>query len=339
MATKTPPLLRTSERNDFKRCIWLWQQSWERGLTPRREPTWAWFGTAIHAGLEARYPTGRKRGKVGDMIDAYLASCNDEVRRIYTKDAPDEEEVHDATELGKEMLLGYVEKFGNDQTWEVIHSEQSFQIDVPSPDGDTLVVYAGTWDLLVWDLHSKEYWLVDHKTRKSFPSNWEFYSINEQAGSYLWVAPEVLKHLGIFKGDEVIEGIIFNCLRKAGKTAKQKAGQVDAQGRVLNNDGSVSKVQPAPRYHREAIHRSIEERVKQAERVQAEALHMQAVRNGSLPAYKTPTEDCIRCKMFEYCAIDEWSQEEGEAYARQMLVNRDPYRSHREEMDQGGVAV
>ena len=65
------PLVRTSERNDFKRCPWLWYQSWVVGLTTRRNPTWAWFGTAIHAGLEARYKKGNKRGSVKKMLEAF----------------------------------------------------------------------------------------------------------------------------------------------------------------------------------------------------------------------------------------------------------------------------
>ena len=59
-----PPLIRTSERKDFKRYPWYWREHWVKGLSSRRVPTWSWFGTAIHKGLEARYPEGAVRGSV-----------------------------------------------------------------------------------------------------------------------------------------------------------------------------------------------------------------------------------------------------------------------------------
>jgi hypothetical protein len=335
------PLLRTSERNDFKRCPWLWQETWLKGLSTKRVPTWSWFGTAIHRGLEVWYQPGTKRGKLGDVLDAFEESVGAETGKVYTQGGElDDVEVEDGRELGREMLKGYVDHYGKDSEWEVIHPEQSFQIDVPHPtkEGKTIVVYAGTWDLLARNRRTKEFWLWDHKTRKQFMQNWEFYNINDQAGSYLWVAPEILRHLGIFGKKDKIEGLVFNLLRK--KMPDPRPFRVEAGRRIyLNQNGSDSKMQPAPLFHREIIERYQVERVAQAKRVQQEALWMKDIRQGKREAFKTPTEDCVRCSLFDYCSLDEYSKEEAAEFARFNLIWRDKYADHREAMERGGVVL
>lgn len=367
------PLLRTSERNDFKRCPFLWQQTWQRGLRSRREPTWAWFGTAIHRGLEARYPVGNKRGSKADMHDAFDEALNQQERRIYTEGADvDPEAIVDGRTLGHAMLTGYVEEYGKDSHWQVLHTEQPFQIEVPHPTNPNspLVIYAGTWDLAVWDKVEKVFKIVDHKTRKQFPKVWAFYGINDQAGSYLWVAKEVLVHKGILKKNDVIEGLVFNALRKAmpdtrpvnaqgqatnkptkqhyldalGYTAAPRGMTVDvlaqqAEERDIKVLGDPSVQQPTPRYHREEVAADDRKRVAQARKVQAEALAMAEYREGRLPIYKTPMEECVRCPIFEYCELHDVDLEAAEEFAQATMVVRDPYRDHREDMQRGGVKL
>jgi hypothetical protein len=370
-----PPLLRTSERSDFKRCSWRWSKTWDQGLRSRRVPVWAWFGTAIHAALEAYYRPGVKRANMIKVLDAFYSSCEKEVGRIWQQaeegDFDHEEfaaEVVDAKVLGEAMLRGYVDHYQGDPQWEVINTEQTFQIDVPDPvTGEVNVVYAGTWDALMRHRSTKDYWLWDHKTRASFPSgSWDFYNINDQAGSYLWVAPEVLKHLGVFKKDDVIEGLVFNALRKhmpderpinaqgkrtnkplkahymaaieafdgkplIGKFTLDDLADI-AKHRGITVHGEVSKSQPADLFHREEIFRYPQERVTQAQRVQNEAMHMRMMREGTLPLLKVPTEDCVRCPVFDICEIDEYDPEAARSMESTMYRKTDPYRDHREAM-------
>lgn len=379
-----PRLLRTSERGDFRRCPWLWDKVWNKGYRNRRSPVWAWFGTAVHAGLEAYYPVGRKRGTVQEAVDAFYESVGEQSGNIYTEDdGPMTEEalveIVDAKQLGEAMIRGYIEHYGGDTEWEVIHTEQPFQINVPDPvTGSPLVVYAGTWDVLMRNRFTKEFWLWDHKTRKSFPQQdkWTFYTINDQAGSYLWVAPEVLKFLGVFKPTDVIQGLVFNALRKhlpddrpqddqgryTNKPTKEhywnaliEAGHTPAQAKTkykledlvdaarrrgVRVVGEVSKRQPPPLFHREIVYRTSEERVTQAKRVQAEAVVMSKMASGELPMWKYPTEDCPRCPMFDYCEMDEQDPESAEAFAQGAFKTIDPYRDHREVMQlKGGVEL
>jgi len=352
--------------------MFFWYHHWHRGLTSPRVPTWSWFGTAIHRALEVRYPVGTKRGALPDVLEAFEVACGDEHGRIWEKGGDlDDEEVHDSMDLGKAMLTGYVKHYGDDSRWQVIHTEQPFQIDVRDPrTGRLIAVYCGTWDLFVWDRVDKVYRLVDHKTRKQFKTDWSFYDLNDQGGSYLWVAPQVLQHLGLLGPKDHIDGIVFNMLRKAMPqptaedgirynlpkkkhylealrgTAPALTGRETitilaeyARQAGIDVKGDARAVQPAPLFRRYTTHRGLEQRVNQGRKVLAEATHMDLVRRGRLPILKHPTEDCVRCPLFEFCQLDELDPEEAEGYAASMLVKRDMYADHREAMQQGGLEV
>lgn len=367
------PLIRTSERGDFKSCQFYWYHHWQRGLTGRSVPTWAWFGTAVHRALEVRYPNGLKRAGLADVLDAFDEAAEDETGRVWEKGGElDDEEVHDAKLLGREMLKGYVKHYGLDQRWHVLHTEQPFQIDVRHPEtGRLIAVYCGTWDLFVWDTVDKVYRLVDHKTRAQFKQDWTFFDLNDQGGSYLWVAPEVLRHMGLLGKNDYIDGIVFNMLRKAmpqptaedgirynlpkrkhyeqalagvpGLVVPQKITlpklEALAKEHALVVRGDARASQPSPLFARYQTNRGIEQRVNQGRKVVAEARHMDLVRRGRLPLLKHPTEDCVRCPLFDFCQLDELDPQEAEAYAATMLVQRDPYADHREAMQDNGFTV
>jgi hypothetical protein len=382
--TTTKPglvLMRTSERSDFKRCQWLWFVRWVLGLTGSRVPTWAWFGTAVHKALEVRYPVGLRRGHMSDVLAAFEEAVDGQIGKIYTEgQEPDEEEVVGAIELGKAMLIGYAQRYGKDQHWQVIHTEQPFQIDVRDPvTGRRLLVYCGTFDMVVYDRTTRRFYIVDHKTRKTFPAVWSFYDLNDQAGSYLWVAPEVLEHQGVFtkKDSKRVEGIVFNALKKAlpderprneaGEATNKptklhyaealgNAGIMAADGKPIAKAtlprlqelaaeakltvlGEVSAIQPGPLFHRYTSRRGPEERVRQAQHVLNEAKHMNAVRRGKLPILKNKTEECVRCQLFDMCQLDEIDPLQGREYAEASLSWRDPYADHREAMAVNGVTL
>ncbi len=366
------PMIRTSERGDFKSCQFYWYHHWVNGLSGQQTPTWSWFGSAIHKALEVRYPVGTKRGSLADVLAAFEAACGDEHGRIWERGGElDDEEVHDSMELGKAMLVGYVKHYGEDKRWQVIHTEQPFQIDVRHPvTGRLIAVYCGTWDLFVWDRLDKVYRLVDHKTRAQFKQDWSFYDLNDQGGSYLWVAPEVLRHMGLLGAKDHIDGIVFNMLRKAmpqptaedgirynlpkkkhylealkgtlpALTGREGITTLAEYARQAGVEvrGDARAKQPTPLFHRYQTDRGLEQRVNQGRKVLAEATHMDLVRRGRLPLLKHPTEDCVRCPLFDFCQLDELDPEEAQGYAASMLVKRDPYADHREAMQAGGVEV
>jgi hypothetical protein len=365
------PLIRTSERSDFKHCQFYWWHHWQNGLTTPRVPTWAWFGTAIHKAQEVRYPIGHKRGKPLDVLNAFEAAVGDETRKVYEKGGElDDDEVHDGRELGLAMLRGYMKHWGEDKHWEVLHTEQPFQIDVRHPrSGRLIAVYLGTWDLAIWDNVDKVFRIVDHKTRAQFLRSWVHFEINDQAGSYLWVAPEVLQHMGLLGPKDDIDGIVFNMLRKAmpqpvaddgirynqpkkkhyqealapimNLTGKEGMVTLDKLAKLhkLVVKGDARAVQPVPNFERYITRRKPEQRVKQGLKVIDEALHMEAIRKGKLPLLKNTGEHCARCPLFDFCLLDEEDKDGAQEYAATMLVKRDVYADHREAMQDNGFII
>lgn len=345
---REPPLVRTSERNDHAHCPQMWEWGWLQGLKPVREPTWSVFGIAWHRAMEVRYPVGRRRGKLVDCVDMFLESLDDLGRKVGV-DINDLEEAEaerleekgrkvklvPARELGPLMLEEYIKYYRDDRDWEVVHSEQTFQIDVPDPRDKSriLLVLAGTWDLLIWNRAKRRYELVDHKTAKQIPG-WGYLDLDNQAGTYPWVAKEVLVHKGILTKKDNIRGIWFSFAKKSPPDPRP----VNAAGESLNKDGTVSKMQPAKRFERYYSPRTVQQNVGQARRVQKQGLIMEGMRDGTLPIYKTPNKDCERCAFFDMCTLEEQG-DDWEFYRDEMYKYRDPYRDHREDMERNGIEI
>lgn len=336
---------------------------------------WSWFGTAWHLAMETRYPVGRKRGRINDCIEVFEAAVGQHKGRVYHEiDEVQEQEFSDALVLGRQMIQGYCEHYGEESEWEVIHTEAPFQIDVPHPTkpGKVITIYCGTWDLLIWNRRTKEYWLVDHKTAKVMPgANPRFLELDDQGGSYLWVAKEVLMHKGLIKKKDHIEGIIFSYAKKAPPdtrpigpdgTARNKPTKGHYEAALLAAGvplpakytvpvlvdlaaasgltvlGDVSAIQPTPRFLRHETYRTPEQIVAQARRVQQESRVMQLQAVGKLPIWKNPTKDCGSCAIFEACESHE-RDEDWQAVLAATHRKDDVYADHREDMERAGVEL
>jgi hypothetical protein len=146
--------------------------------------------------------------------------------------------------LGKGVLDHYVVWVADknrDKDWEPVFTEIEFEIPIPVEpenqkyvdaranfvalpiatngkvgktrylhmyvDGDAVpVYYQGRIDLIILDLSTGKYWIIDHKTAKQFGSTLWF-DMDTQTRSYGWAAKKVLKI--------DIEGVMFNRARKA----------------------------------------------------------------------------------------------------------------------------
>lgn len=161
--------------------------------------------------------------------------------------------------LGKGMLDHYVQWVADknrDKDWKPIFTEIEFEIPIPVEsenqkyvdaranfvalpiavddklsktkylhmyvDGMAVpVYYQGRIDLIIIDLATGKYWIIDHKTAKQFGSTLWF-DMDTQTRSYGWAAKKVL---GID-----VEGVMFNRARKA-----------LPQPPKVNQNGSLSK--------------------------------------------------------------------------------------------------
>lgn len=322
-----PPIIRTSERRKFKRCPQAWEWAYRYGLKGKfREADALWFGTGVHEALAQWYKgPGLRRGQHpakywAKWVGAEIAEIRTAISGDYNEDV-----WVDAKELGVAMLEGYVERYGKDETWDVIAPEESFQIDIPYRNkAGVMAIYAGTFDLVYRDRETGEILLGEHKTAKTISTR--HLSLDDQAGAYWAVASKVLQHRGVLKKGETIGGITYNFLRKAMPDTRPE----NEEGQKLNKDGSVSKNQPSPLFLREYVPRTRSERATQLRRIQNEAAWMNIARRHPDGIIKTPTMNCAwDCEFFDMCELHDKGGPEWMEYRDAMFTVRDPYADHR----------
>lgn len=358
------PFIRQSERRAFKTCQYQWDWAWSQGFTPALPKQDArWFGTGLHLCLAEWLVTGKKRGK--DMHTTWDEFCSDNYTRIATGPYFDQAEWVDAKELGHEMITNYLKEYGQDSEWEVIATEQRYRMKIYAPDENSLTgkklvgVLVGTFDAVLRNVRTGKVWMVDHKTARE-RINTNHLVKDEQAGTYVSIATLVLRAQGKIGPDEVVQGIMYNFLRKAkadtrprnsrgvycNKPAKANyadaLGMTDAEAKKITLEGLAdlardkgiqvfgdeSKTQPAPLFVREFITRNAHERARQVERVSEELVQMHALRGGQLSLTKAPGDHCAWCDFKDLCDVDEQGGDVAD-YARAAFRKRDPYADHR----------
>ena len=314
-------LLRNSERSTYRRCRQKWQWSYVDGLAPPRSKGALAFGSLAHEALAAYYKPGRKRGphpaktflELYDEAEDDFAQWDEEGNRI------------PARQLGEELLVAYIEKYGKDSHLEIIHPEQTFAIDVYDKQGRYLVTLVGTFDAVYRNLMTGRIGLLEHKTGKAIVEVQVNSGYGEQGFTYWWAANLWLRHEGVIKEHDLLDAVLFNWLRKALPDKRPK----NPQGHALNKDGSVSKRQPKPLFARqEMIFGGENAMARINQRIRMEAWEMAQVKAGKLPVYKNPTKDCSwECPFYAPCEV----QEMGGDYQSILdleFVERDPYEDH-----------
>ena len=322
MPVKDPVLIRTSERKDFTRCRQRWVWAYVDRLKPITSKPALVFGDLVHQALAVFYPPGRKRGPLPATTFQKLSDENE--KELYGA-YDDEGEYLDALELGITMLNGYVEHYGKDPDIFVVSPEQEFQLDIYDSETDEyLCTYVGTFDAVVMRMKTKKIGLLEHKTDKSIPSANIFLPLDEQGGSYWAYGPDWLKSRNILKRGQTLDFILYNFLRK-GKPDERPRNE---KGLCLNQDGSVSKRQPPPLFHREYMFRNNAMRANLMKRVEHQAWEMSLVRSGELEAYKNPTANCRwDCQFKDMCELHERG-DDWESFRDAMFRRWNPYEAH-----------
>ncbi|AAN02126.1 exonuclease [Mycobacterium phage Barnyard] len=250
------PLMRNSERKDFKTCQTKWNWSWNHGLVLKIPTTSAaWFGTGWHL-VWAEYYTPPK-GKDGfhrgrDPHETWAEYCKGEYAAISSGpywDEVAEKEWHDAEALGHIMIDNYLAEYGNpaDPHWEVLMPETRIRAKIPYnarqissehygidhlSRGKFITELVGTIDMPIRD-HSFDpprIVVVDHKTTNK-KENVRWLTKDDQGGSYIAIGTPYLRKHGLILPDESIWGAIWSYARK-GKAPDPAT--TDNEGRVRN---------------------------------------------------------------------------------------------------------
>lgn len=330
-------VVRTSERVDFTRCRQRWQWAYQDRLRPIYNAPALRFGDLIHQGLAGYYKPGIKRGphpaKVfTQAFDLQIEEGKEEFK-IREVSADDETKWNDARALGVEMLNNYVAEYGADERYKIVHPEMPFQIDLHDDDGNYICTYVGQLDAVVKDRVTGHIGLFEHKTAASISTI--HLPMDEQAGTYWALAPMVLEHMEILKPGEDLDFILYNFLRKAGKDPRP----TNTLGQSLNKDGTVSKKQPAPLFHRELVYRAPYERGMLMRRIQDQVAVMKRVASGEEPAFKTILNGCtgmLSCQYRDMCELHETGAA-WEELRDATMTTWDPYSAH--ELEQTGQEI
>lgn len=317
-----PILLRTSERSAYKRCRQHWQWAYNDCLKPQVERPALRFGTLIHAAMETRYPVGNKRGP--HPKHAFAKLYEEQLKTLFEFGFKDEDGTwNDAATLGEAMLNGYVDKYGKDEEFTVIATEQTFGVPVFNPRTKKLLFsYVGTLDGIWRKRTDKRIVINDYKTATSISTT--HLALDEQAGSYWSYGVEWMINNNILKPDEQPSRIMFNFMRKAMPDDRP----TNAAGNYLNQDGSISKKQPPAYFHREYVHRDAADLANLRTRVYEEAREHYLVREGKLAVYKNPGPfTCMGCGFKDMCELHE-AGADWEAFRNMTMATWDPYAAH-----------
>lgn len=315
-------MIRTSERGAFKRCPQRWWWSWVEGLRPRDASKALWFGEGWHLVMADYYRKGTRRSK--DYIDMWRDWCNtSDSDGMYQACDDMGQEWVDMRDLGEIMLTNYVKHYEGDKSWDVIETEYSGEVRIPSNDRSRTIQYNFTFDGVYRDKQDGKIKLMEHKTAKDLSIN--HLSLDDQAGSYWAVAPTILRDSGVLGPKDQIRSITYNIVRKAKPDKRPR----DEQGYALNKNGSRSMNQPRPLFLRHEVRRTPRERRTQIDRIKNEADSMSAMQSGDLPIFKNPTRDCSwDCGFFNMCELHD-ARADWEQFRDAIYIKTDPYASHR----------
>lgn len=253
------PMMRNSERNDFKECPQKWAWRWNERLTLAHPPQAGalWFGTGYHLvwaeyytppkGTENNPKRGFIRGR--DPHETWDEFCGESYTKIANADYFDEEseqEFIDAKELGHIMITGQLKMWDGDPQYEVLMPEQRFGIGIKYTveqlarlanlvqNGGTgtnvAVKVVGTYDMPVRD-HADETTsikIIDWKTT-SKQARQKQLNKDGQTGTYILSGTAALRRAGLISEKERISGMIFSFARKA-----KPPENVDEDGVVRN---------------------------------------------------------------------------------------------------------
>lgn len=204
-----------SEIQTFKDCRRKWVLGNYLALKPRNK-TYVGpltLGIRIHNALELFYTTGE------NPVDEY-----ERLQRVDNKlftesaDASNEKKVKDfnsEAELGRIMLEGYMEWLAEtnpDADLEVIGAETKLSTRL---EMDPRVELMGKTDLKVKRASSGKHAILDHKTAQTFNMYYETSHMSEQLMLYV-----LLEKMDTENGDPLVDGGIYNLLKKVKRSAK-----------------------------------------------------------------------------------------------------------------------
>lgn len=323
------PLISSHARSDYGRCPKKWYWRWLLGLIPLKETFGALtLGTWVHEAFNEWYRSGLlRKGKLAEHL-ATVAYTDIETAK--TNGAPDNliEKAEEQAALGQAMMRAYEQHYGKDSSVYALAKEIPLEFDLG------IATFKLKPDMVFHD-RERRIWLMEHKTAATIRTG--HLVIDNQARPYAAMAERALLNAGVLSKGETLHGIMYNFLRKALPDERP----VNAEGKRLNMDGSVSARQPSPYFLRHPVRVTKQEKAITLKRVVRDAYEMTALRarikDGTLTPEdirKTPHYSCERtCDYFTMCVTEE-SGGDITDLKRSQYRKANPYEYYQESTDE-----
>lgn len=321
------PLIRHSERVDFKRCQKKWYWRWRRGLTPKAKTYGALdLGTWMHEALAMRYKPHTSDEHQPVSLKAAFDFVAERALQAASLVAPDfqMDKAYELQALGSEMAGAYDRYYGDDPDIRPMAVEIPLEFEL-AMDEKVFAIHKLKPDAVFRDANGFV-WLFEHKTAAQIAL--EHLPIDDQARPYVAMAETALRQLGVLKPKDIFRGVMYNFLRKILPDERQQ----NAQGQYLNKDGTVSKKQPSPIFVRHPVEISRKGKAIALKRLANEAYMITTMTSllrtkEFLPdsLLKTPHKSCPRlCEFFEMCKVED-NGGDIRTMEQTMYVRRNPY--------------
>jgi RecB family exonuclease len=193
-----PVVISWSEIDAYRQCpfkhMLAYRERWqETTLSPALQK-----GTLWHTVMEIHYKQLKKIGKRPRTAKA-MQPAIDQINTLLGVRNHDQTEIQ---QLVLWMYEGYIDAYGLDEEWEILHVEDKMFAPLPNPrGGPSRFMLKVKMDLIVrW---RGRVWQIDHKTGQNLPSEKEL-DLLDQFGLYTWC----LRENGI-----PVMGSIFNAAR------------------------------------------------------------------------------------------------------------------------------
>lgn len=319
------PLIRHSERVDFKRCPKKWYWHWRMGLFPKVQDYGALtLGIWTHAALAEWYGGNREL----ELPRLFARIANDAMVKAVDEGVPDFmlEKADESAALGEIMVTAYQKKWGDDPTVNVMATELPLEFPIRDDAGTIVAIHKLKPDLIYESATDGNVWLMEHKTAKQIRLG--HLPIDDQARPYAAMAEIAMRRIGLLAKHQHFKGVMYNFLRKALPDERT----VNEKGQALNKNGTVSARQPSPVFVRHPVVLSRKAKQIALMRLQIEtriitdyaaALRRKEINPHHIP--KTPHSSCEKlCQYFSMCVVEEQGGDIKEMQ-RTMYHRENPY--------------
>lgn len=198
-----------SELKTFQRCPKQWEYKYDQLLVPKEKSKPLYMGNWVHKALETHYSQGTWKIGHEEYVSDWNKLFEEERNALRTKRG--KISLPPFPEIVERIMRSYVWYY-RDEGWEVVATEQEFEVEVPLKIDGVPQTFKGIIDLIIKD-EAGLLWIIDHKTASTIPDPTSFHAMDPQLMLYPWAAKRMW--------DMDVAGIYYNYVKSKPPTIPQ----------------------------------------------------------------------------------------------------------------------